>query len=139
MNCQRKHGRAYEQLLQANQLNMTSNIDMQINDDIRMANCFNCNKIIEKTANGAMRRDERIRMENKNIRTSYNLHYREKPLEQSKEIKQNWARRNKFDTCFCVVFACQYHSFILGRDNRHQDLSPPNFEIFLIFPSFLRS
>ena len=37
-------------------------MDMQINDDIRMANCLNCNKITEKTVNGAMRMGEWIRM-----------------------------------------------------------------------------
>ena len=36
-------------------------------------------------------------------------------------------------TCFCVVYWRHYKSFISGREA----LSPPNFEIFLIFLNIL--
>ena len=37
-----------------------------------------------------------------------------KYLEQSKEIKQNWATTKVFDTYFCAIFDCYCRNFISG-------------------------
>ena len=68
-----------------------------------------------------------------------NMQSRKILMEQSKEIKRNWTRPKNFDICFCEIFGCYDQSFIAGRETGHQARSPANFEIFLIFPSFLRS
>ena len=67
-------------------------------------------------------------------------------MEQSKEIKQNLTGPNNFDICFCVIFGCYdcsffffFFFFFFFKEIVHQALSPPNFEVFIIFPSFLRS
>ena len=50
-----------------------------------------------------------------------------KYLEQNREIQSSWTGKEKFDIYFCVFFHC------------YCQMSPPKFEIFLIFPYFLRS
>ena len=42
-----------------------------------------------------------------------------KYLEQSKEIKQNWAGAENFDNCFFVNFDRCYKGFISGRKTGH--------------------
>ena len=44
-----------------------------------------------------------------------------------------------FDICLCVLFDCYYQRLISGRRTGHQVISPPKFEIFLIFLNFLGS
>ena len=41
---------------------------------------------------------------------------REKVMEQSKEIKQNWTGSKDFDICFCVIFTAMIKIFISGRE-----------------------
>ena len=48
-------------------------------------------------------------------------------------------RKEKFDIYSCVFFDCYCSSLISGMKTGHQAMSPPKFEIFLIFPYFLRS
>ena len=45
--------------------------------------------------------------------------YREKSMEQSKEIDQNGTGPKDFDICLCVTFACYDQSFICGRETGH--------------------
>ena len=40
-------------------------------------------------------------------------------MDQSKEIKQTWTGREKFDICFLVIFSCYDQSFICGRETDH--------------------
>ena len=62
-----------------------------------------------------------------------------KYLEQIKEVKQNWARAEDFGNYFRVIFNRYYRSFISGRKTWCLALSPPNFDIVLIFPDFRQS
>ena len=55
-----------------------------------------------------------------------------KYFKQNREIQQNQTGKETFDIYFCVFFDCYCHSLISGRETRH--MSPPEFEIFLIFP-----
>ena len=52
-----------------------------------------------------------------------------KCLEKSNKIQSNWAELENFDIYFCVFFDSYCQSFI----------SPPKFDIFVMFPNFLRS
>ena len=61
---------------------------------------------------------------------------RDKILEQSKEIKQTWTRTEIFDNCSCVIFD-NITSVFFGKKTEHEALSPPNFNIFLIFAKIL--
>ena len=58
---------------------------------------------------------------------------------QSKEIKQKWKGPKKSYICSSVIFSCNCQSRIFGIEIEHYALPPTKFEIFLIFPSFLRS
>ena len=42
-----------------------------------------------------------------------------KIYQQCQEIKQNWAGRENFDICFCVIFDHLYQSFISGRKTEY--------------------
>ena len=50
--------------------------------------------------------------------------------------KKNWIGAENFDNCFCVIFDYYCKRFISGRKTGHQ--APPSFNLFLIFPNFLR-
>ena len=52
-----------------------------------------------------------------------------KYLEQSKEIEQNWAGTENF------IFDCLYKNF---GSKRRTGLSLTKFDLFLLFPNFLR-
>ena len=58
---------------------------------------------------------------------------------QSKEIKQKWKGSKKSYICSSLIFSCYCQSRISGMEIEHYALHPTKFEIFLIFPSFLRS
>ena len=58
----------------------------------------------------------------------------EKNIGQSKQTKQKWTEPNIFNTCFCIIFGCYGQSFI--SEGKTQALG--KFEIFLIFPTFLK-
>ena len=57
---------------------------------------------------------------------------------QSKEVKQHWKEPKNFDISLCMIFSCYDESLILRRETGHLPLPRTNFEIFLIFDSFLR-
>ena len=64
------------------------------------------------------------------------LQFWTKYLEQSKEVKQNWTEAENFDNCFYKTFDRYYENFISAGTTGRSALSPPNFDIFLIFPNF---
>ena len=64
---------------------------------------------------------------------------RTKYLEQNAEILWSWTGKEKFGIYFCVVFNCYCQSLISRRETRYLATCLCKFEIFLIFPNFLRS
>ena len=60
-------------------------------------------------------------------------------LEKSSGAGQDWTGQGGFDIYFCVFFDCCCQSLISGGETGHWAMSPPKFEIFLIFPYFLNS
>ena len=62
-----------------------------------------------------------------------------KYLLKSKEIKQNWTRPGNFDICFWIIFNHYYQNFISEKGTEHQAVSQSNFQIFLIFSTFIKS
>ena len=56
---------------------------------------------------------------------------------KSSKIRQD---HKYFDIYFCVLFDCYCQSLISGWEAEHNvsTMSQPKFEIFLIFPNFLR-
>ena len=64
------------------------------------------------------------------------LESRTKYFEQSKETKQYCTWLENFNICFCVLFDCYCRCFISGRGTGNWAMSPPNSEIFSIFPNF---
>ena len=62
-----------------------------------------------------------------------------KYLEQNREIQWNWTGQENSDIYFCVLLDCYCQSLVSGRETGHWAMFPPKFEIFLIFPYFLRS
>ena len=57
-----------------------------------------------------------------------------KYLEQNREIQYNWTGQEKIDISICGFFDCYCQSLISRRGTGHWAMSPPRFEIFLIFP-----
>ena len=64
---------------------------------------------------------------------------RKKIMRQSKEIKLNLKGPRNLESSFCEIFGCYGQSLIFGRETGHWAQYPTNFEIFLMFLSFLRS
>ena len=56
-----------------------------------------------------------------------------KYLANSKKIKQNWTRPEKFDICFCISFDCYFQKVVFGGETDRQPVSPCYFEIFVDF------
>ena len=48
--------------------------------------------------------------------------------DEKEKLGKNWTGQEKFDIYFCVFFDCYCQGL----------MSPPKYEIFLIFPDFLR-
>ena len=59
-------------------------------------------------------------------------------LGKSSKAGQDWTGQEGFDIYFCVFFDCCCQSSISGRETGHWAMSSPKFEIFLMFPYFLR-
>ena len=60
-------------------------------------------------------------------------------MEKSKEIEKNWTRAEKCEIRFGLFLDLYYKNSISGAETWHWFLSPPSFEIFLMFTNFLRS
>ena len=52
-------------------------------------------------------------------------------------MKQNCTAPENFDIWFCIIFDSYYQSFIYGKKAGCESLSPPNFDLFVIFPNVL--
>ena len=54
-------------------------------------------------------------------------------------IQWNWSGQEKFDVYFWVFFDCYCQSLLSGGETGRWAMSPPKFEVSLIFPYLLRS
>ena len=67
------------------------------------------------------------------------LKSRTKYLEQSKEIKQNWTRRENFNNCFSIIFTAIAKVWFLKGGWALGSISTQISFFFLMFPNLLRS
>ena len=69
----------------------------------------------------------------------WKIQSKKKLMGQRQEFQQKRKGVKNFDTCFSVIFSCYNQIVISGYEIGHLPLPPICFEIFLKFPSFLRS
>ena len=60
-------------------------------------------------------------------------------LEQNRESSKTGQEKKSFISTFACSFGCYCQSLISGKETGHWVMFPPKFEIFLIFPYFVRS